>query len=424
MRIARVLLIPAGLSLLCWAGARSGPASADTVHLKNGRTIEGKVTDTRQTTGDVLVEIGTQGRMTIRGSQVEKIEAGEVKEPVARDYVNVTVARGGEYYGGRSFEGTISPLSTEKTLVLDVPGGKIEIAKAGIAKIAKADPPAAPKPASLTPAEARAIKTTHTVELGNGRKLQGNLIPTPDTEPVKLEVGNLGIMTIPRKKIAPNGIKESSGTITLPEEQKAAPQGTKPAQPQLTPEQSREQMKRELRTEILRELLDQIINEKVSAATEQLKFQSYNVAEQADLSNDEILAVQDAVRELSRQRTQNRVRAENTLRRMGSAALPYLEPLTGHPFDLARRSVQRIVRDIGDVRGAPLAIDGLNDPDNFVRELAYDAIKSILPASVAYSPNAAEASRVAAQDKYRELWDEAARAKARDSILKKLATQR
>jgi hypothetical protein len=421
MRIARVLLILAGVSMLCWAGAQSGPASADTVHLKNGRTIEGKVTDNRQTSGDVLVEIGSQGRLTLRGSQVEKIVAGEVKEPVARDYVNVTVAKSGDYYGKTTFEGTISPLSTDKTLVLDVPGGKVEIAKAGIAKITKADPPAAPKPAAFKTEDGRSIKTTHTVELVNGRKLQGNLIATPDTEPVKLEVGGMGVMTIPRDKIAPKGVKESAGTILLPETPTAAPA---PAQPQLTPEQSREQMKRELRAEILRELLDQIIDEKVSAAAEQLKFTSYNFEEQGELSNDEAAAIEDAVRELTRQRTQNRVRAENELKRIGSAALPYLEPLMGHPFELTRRAVQRIVREVGDVRGAPMAIDGLNDPDYFVRDLAHEALKSLLPSSIAFAPNDPEASRLAAQAQYNALWDATARARARDSILKRLAAQK
>ncbi len=420
MRFAKVLLIPAGLALLCWSASAPGPASADGVLLKNGRRVEGKVIDNRQTTGNVVVEIGTAGRMTFRGSQVEKIEAGEVKEAASREYVSVTMSKEADYYGGKTFDGAVSAESDDRTLVLDLPGGKVRIPKAGIAKTVKAEAPAAPR-ATANPEEARTIQTTHRVELVNGRKLQGNLLSTPESEPVKLQVNGLGVLTIPRKSIAPDGIKEAAGSITIPAQPKEAPP---PAVKEPTPEEQRAQMKRELRDEILREILDQLIDEKVSAATHGSGLKAFGLEDQRDLTNDEVLAIQDAVRELGRQRSQNRVRAENRLKEMGSAALPYLEPIASHPFELTRRAVQRIVRDVGSLRGAPIAIEALNDPDGFVRELAHEALEKILPSQIAYGPNASERVRLAAQEGYRVLWDEVVRASTREEILKKLAVDR
>src|SRR5438093_913176 len=134
----------------------------------------------------------------------------------------------------------------------------------------------------------------------------------------------MGVITIPRDKIAPNGIEAVEGTLRLPEEPPPAKETAPPPKPELTPE-AREQLKRELKAELLRELLDQIIGERIGAAAgrEKARGLAFEGA-QEQLSNEEILAIQDEVRELSRERTRNRVRAENHLKTIGAAAFPYL----------------------------------------------------------------------------------------------------
>jgi hypothetical protein len=140
----------------------------------------------------------------------------------------------------------------------------------------------------------------------------------------------------------------------------------------------------------------------------------------ANMTGDEIVQIRDAVTELGRQRSRNRVRAETELKRMGKSALPFLAESAKHPFNLTRRAVQRIVHEIGDPSGAPLAIGALHEADEQVRVLAAGALDRILPSQIAYDPRGDEAERLAAQMAYEELFREYARARARDAIVKSL----
>ena len=117
-----------------------------------------------------------------------------------------------------------------------------------------------------------------------------------------------------------------------------------------------------------------------------------------------ILDIEYQVRELSRQRTTNRVRAEHALKRYGYRCLPYLEPAATFPFQLTRRAVQRIVAQSGDLHGAPYAIQGLTDEDYFVRELAYEALRSLMDAHIPYDPSGSPREQAAAQQRYEVLW--------------------
>jgi hypothetical protein len=418
MRIASIPSVAVGF-YLALVNVELRSLRADVVHLKNGSRIEGKAVDNRQKGGNVIIEIGSQGRVILHASEVEKIEPSTAAAaPAAREYVSVKVGKGGDYYGETSYRGYVSPESDDKTIVLELASGvKMRLPRAG-AEVSKREAPAA-RPAAET---GRAIKTTHNVQLANGHKLSGTLIPTPATDPVKLQIGNMGVVTIPRDKIAPNGIEAVEGTLQLPEEPAQPERGQAPRQkPELTPE-LREQLKRELKAELLRELLDQLIGEKIESALGRERAKGMALESvQEGLSNEDILAVQDEVRELSRERTRNRVRAENHLKAIGAAAFPYLTAVAHHPFELTRRAVQRIVRDVGDIRGASLAIDALNDPDDFVRALAYEALQKILPASIRYSPSAGEKERLRAQAEYLAFWEDALRAQAREALLRSLA---
>ena len=80
------------------------------------------------------------------------------------------------------------------------------------------------------------------------------------------------------------------------------------------------------------------------------------------------------VSELSRQRSQNRVRAEASLKRPGPVTLPYLEKAARHPFALTRRAIIRIVAETGGPEGVKLLRAALKDEDSWVRKLAREAL--------------------------------------------------
>jgi hypothetical protein len=80
------------------------------------------------------------------------------------------------------------------------------------------------------------------------------------------------------------------------------------------------------------------------------------------------------VSELSRQRSQNRVRAEAALKRLGPVTLPYLEKAARHPFALTRRAIIRIVAETGGPEGVKLLRAALKDEDSWVRKLAREAL--------------------------------------------------
>jgi HEAT repeat protein len=84
--------------------------------------------------------------------------------------------------------------------------------------------------------------------------------------------------------------------------------------------------------------------------------------------------IEQLVRELARQRHQNRTRAESKLRALGAEAVPFLEPALRHPFNLARRAAMRLARDGGGEDAVLFAIDALTDEDIFVRQFAAETL--------------------------------------------------
>ena len=80
------------------------------------------------------------------------------------------------------------------------------------------------------------------------------------------------------------------------------------------------------------------------------------------------------VSELSRQRNTNRVRAEAALKRIGPAALPYLEQVARHPFALTRRAVVRIAAAATGEAADQLLQAALQDKDEWVRKLSRQAL--------------------------------------------------
>ncbi|MGQ9592299.1 MAG: hypothetical protein ACUVYA_18635 [Planctomycetota bacterium] len=417
MRIAKLCMVYA--AALAASAAR---ANAETVVLKNGSRIEGTVLDERDTKGHVVVEFQGMGRMYLRAAEVARIErASEAGARFAAvpgaegaspgDFVAVTLPAKRDVVGAGTYYGVLSAESTAATVVLEVPGaGKIKIQNVPGLAVRRSDAMVAGlRPPAGAPAE-RTIRTTHVVHLANGRTIAGTLVETAASEPVKLKVGERGCVLIPRAAIGPEGIEAAERTIELGPEPEAAP-------PAPTEEAGKEgeieNLKDELRREILEDV-ERILEERLGArAAEAIAPRGAEVV----LSVEDVQWIEQNLYELTRWRTRNRVRAERHLRAMGSAVLPYLERVAAHPFWLTRRAVQRIVRDIGDVRGAPLAIRSLNDEDYYVRAIAHEALKALLPSEILYNPSGPERQRLSAMAEYRELWERASSMRLRDAVL-------
>ncbi len=116
--------------------------------------------------------------------------------------------------------------------------------------------------------------------------------------------------------------------------------------------------------------------------------------------------IQENILDLTRWRSRNRVNAERRLASLGPVVIPFLAQVSRDPFELTRRAVARIIRDIGHPSAIPIAIDLLMDEDNFVRETAAEALRSITGIDLGYQPYASHESRYQAQQRWRQWWEE------------------
>ena len=72
---------------------------------------------------------------------------------------------------------------------------------------------------------------------------------------------------------------------------------------------------------------------------------------------------------------------------------------------------------MADVRGAPIAISALNDPDQFVRRIAGFALHKLFPDSgVVYHDYAPPSYRLQAQQEYRKAWENYLRESTRVAV--------
>ena len=412
----RTTLIAAG-ALCAGAGFCAAQLRADQIRLTNGNVIEGTVVSEGER---IVVQIGDSGRILLRPSEVASIArtdedaaAEEAGDSPAGRWVAVTLKRGTGYYGNGVYTGQLSSASDEEKVILEIAGGKITIPRDAVAEIVDVDAPVerTEEPTSVT--------TTHRLHMKNGRILRGNLLASAEDAPYLVAFGDLGVMEIPRRDV--ERIEEAEDTIELPqpvEEPAEAPE----EEPSM--EEMREQLREEIREEILRELFGAAIDDRLESTIPAARIAEAHYSKKlaAGLLNDEILEIEFLVRELGRQRTNNRVRAERKLADFGPSVLPFLCAPAVHPFDLTRRAIQRIVRDVGDFRGAPLSIAALDDEDPFVRSLAHDALRELLPeARISYHADAPPRQRVDAQAGYWQLWEDILLDEAREIVLEQLA---
>ena len=408
-------------------------AKADTVYLTNGAVIHGKVSADPNRADASRVRFRNGGHLVLENSAIKKTVKNELgafrsgsQEAVAvpaanTDSKTVRVTLKSEmtaFYGRGSYVGRPRDSDDDTVVVLGLPGGgELRIPKADIESTVGVDL----REAGLAPAiepEGGRITTTHEITLDNGRVIVGDLEPGDDNTQLKIRVGQLGLLRFDRSAV--KNIQRINGSYQLPEVDDApgTPEKTYNIPPELI-----EELKIDLRREILRELIEGVIDDKIDDSLD-AKLGSADLGGSVRLPvealpADAILEVQHLVRELGRQRSRNRVRAEAGLKDFGPGVLEYLDQASVHPFELTRRAVQRIVHEVGDFRGAPLSIDGLNDKDEHVRRLAHQALKRILDANISYSATATEEQRLAAQTGYRELWLDIVREEARAELAAK-----
>ncbi|MCI0651499.1 MAG: hypothetical protein L0Z55_06415 [Planctomycetes bacterium] len=126
--------------------------------------------------------------------------------------------------------------------------------------------------------------------------------------------------------------------------------------------------------------------------------------------------IKEAVDELTRQRTTNRVRAERRLTEIGVPAIPYLIPISHHPFDRTRIAVFRLFKKHGGPEVVESCLTALEDTDPFVRKLAWETLKRVSGKSWEFpwdDESASAAQRSRSVTKWRKWWtDEKARAEA------------
>ena len=195
-----------------------------------------------------------------------------------------------------------------------------------------------------------------TIELQNGRIIHGKVIgKLPATGPVRITFTGGGSLTLEPDRIL-RVLRDSScdfRTATGRPGSGGTPKDAKPAvkKPVALPKKPEEKKRPVEKTEKPSGTGAEPIDAKLEA---------------------EILGY---ISELSRQRSQNRVRAEAALKHLGPVTLPYLEKAARHPFELTRRAIIRIVAETGGPDGADLLRAALSDKDPWVKKIAREALE-------------------------------------------------
>jgi hypothetical protein len=304
--------------------------------------------------------------------------AGESQKTVA---VHMKKGTGyATYYGDRPIYGIESPESTDKVLVLGFPGGgQIRVPREAVDRVVPVETLLAPQaPARAESPAGRTIKTTHLVVLANGQKIRGNLASKPDENPVKIDLPGIGWLTIPRARVSK--VEESAGEIAIPESPPEPPPQASKTEGDQKPE------------------------------TPGTEGSTTPPAPEVVRVPPEIRAeIEEAVYDLTRWRSRDRVRAERRLVDIGAVAIPFIQAVAHDPFDLTRRAAMRIVRDIGSQDGIPIAIEGLLDEDRFVRETAAEALRRMTGLDLGYRPDASVERRLESYRRWVAWWEDRAR---------------
>ncbi|MEM7261363.1 MAG: HEAT repeat domain-containing protein [Planctomycetota bacterium] len=224
---------------------------------------------------------------------------------------------------------------------------------------------------ATTLADEVVVTTTHEVELKNGQVLLGNLSDESDDTTVVLTFGDQGELRLPRSRVEETRPREGKVTV-VSKESSPEPKAEEGAELPGAPAEPKPRPKGDASPVTARE--------KSEAPT---KTEGLSAERQAEIA--------DAIRELGRWRTPNRVRAERKLERIGSDAIEALVPVaTKHPFDLTRRAAFRLFNQWNDERTLSAAVTALGDKDRFVRESAANLLRDTTGRRFGYRSDASE----------------------------------
>lgn len=217
------------------------------------------------------------------------------------------------------------------------------------------------------------LETTHAVFFENGRVLRGNLSDESTEDVVVLSFGEIGTMRIDRAQVKEIRVEAGSIVTDYPEPP-ARPERDEPDPTLEGPKQP------ETPLDIPEPEVDPILQARID----------------------------DAIRELGRWRTQNRVRAERRLTDIGREAVEALIPVAeSHPFDLTRRAAFRVLLSVKDERAIPTALDALDDPDRFIRGYAVELLRTLMNRQFGFDPEADPRRMVLIRQAWRETLVEA-----------------
>lgn len=367
---------------------------ADSVHLKNGYILHGKINDTKSDETHLVLDYEKLGFLRIGRDRVLKTEKNNrtglspvgpvVAQPaVSQKLVKVQLRQGvltGDHDPSAELVGHLKNAPDDKYKLLEIPQvGTMRIPQVAIANVQPYTPEVATAPVA---ASASSIPTTHRVILKNGYKLLGNVVPGSDSEPLVLKIGSLGRLLLPRDRI--EKIEKSAGKLDLPPAAETTQaDATETSDSEATP----------------------AVETGEGTAKVEPAAGTADTAELMEIDPALEDAILTQLYDLGRWRSRDRVRAESHLRDIGQPAIPYLYEISRHPFELTRRAVMRLVRDIGDPAGIPLAIEALVDEDRWVRSLADEALRSLLSVDLVYNPRGNVRSRLDGQKRWREYYE-------------------
>ncbi|MEM7232483.1 MAG: hypothetical protein AAF517_09930 [Planctomycetota bacterium] len=114
--------------------------------------------------------------------------------------------------------------------------------------------------------------------------------------------------------------------------------------------------------------------------------------------------IEKLVKDLQRQRTRDRVRAERHLKAIGAPSQSFLLPLSDHDSDLVRTSVFKLFYSFADEKVVDDCIDALTDSNEYVRDYAHRALRRITDEDFGFKPFSSPRRRERAAGKWRRWW--------------------
>ncbi len=237
-----------------------------------------------------------------------------------------------------------------------------------------------------------------TLYLKNGAAIDGIVTGRHDGN-IVLNIGNVGTIKIPIPEV--ERVEKNARTGYLDPNR-----GKKESRPKLLPEVEKAEEEQKRAEKDKKDGSD--------------KDKSKSKAETTDKLDPEVeKKIRELAFELTRQRTQNRVRAERKLREYGDLALPELLKLTDHEFVRTRAAVFRLFSETKDFRVVDPSVRALEDSDRFVRKLAWETLKNVSGKKYSFPWDGSERQRLAAGKKWvdwyleeKEAREKAAQAKA------------